>query len=128
MNYREYERLKAEALAEYRRKLEAIETVWKLLNGTAPAAPKTGSNTGDSSIVKGSLQEAVRKAYPQVEGEFTHKDIYNQIVIANPPFAERLKDRMPSLANTLKRMADAKELILVETGSGKRPSRYRRPG
>ena len=33
MNRKEYERLKAEAQAEYRRKLEAIETVWRMTDG-----------------------------------------------------------------------------------------------
>lgn len=124
MNAKEYERLKAEAQAEYRRKLDAIETVWKM-SGGKDAQPANGS-TG--SVGKGALQQAVRSALLQVTGDFTLRDVYDQIKIIDPLFAEKLKDKLPSVSGTLKRMADDNELVLVETGRGKRPSKYRRKG
>jgi hypothetical protein len=128
MNYREYQRLKAEAEAEYRRKIEAIETVWKLSGGASPIPSTNGSRPNENGITRGSLQEAVRHAYKLLSGEFTHRDVYNQIVASDPIFAAKIKCKMPSLSGTLKRLADDKELVLVEAGSGKRASKYRRPG
>ena len=128
MNYREYQRLKADAEAEFRRKLEAIETVWKLSGGIAAAPSTNGAKANESGITKGSLQQAVRDACRLLVGEFTHRDVYNRITATDPVFADKIKDKMPSLSGTLKRLADEKELILVEAGSGKRASKYRRPG
>jgi hypothetical protein len=128
MNYREYQRLKADAQGEYRRKIEAIETVWKLSGGEAITPSTNGTKSDENGISRGSLQQAVRNAYTYLSGEFTHRDVYNQIVASDPVFAEKIKDKMPSLSGTLKRMADDKELVLVEAGSGKRASKYRKPG
>lgn len=82
----------------------------------------------DSGIVRGELQNAAREAMKWVIGEFTYKDVFGVMKDHDPVFAEKIKDKMPSLSGTLKRMADEKELILVEAGTGKRPSRFRRPG
>jgi hypothetical protein len=128
MNYREYQRLKADAEAEYRRKIEAIETVWKLSGGAATVPSANGAKSNENGISKGSLQEAVRHAYKLLSGEFTHRDVYNQIIASDPIFAAKIKDKMPSLSGTLKRLADDQELVLVEAGKGKRASKYRRPG
>jgi hypothetical protein len=125
MNRKEYERLKADAQNEYRRKLEAIETVWKMTDGRNGASADVSSS---ESVGKGTLQEAVRNALPHIGGDFTLRHVYNQIVLDDPVLAEKIKDKMPSVSGALKRMADDKELILVEAGSGKRPSKYRRPG
>jgi hypothetical protein len=128
MNLREYQRLKAEAEAEYRRKLEAIETVWRLSGGPALIAAKNGSKSDENVLTKGALQEAARHAYKLLSGEFTHRDVFNKITATDPAFAALIKDKMPSLSGALKRMADDKELLLIEAGRGKRPSKYRRPG
>ena len=77
---------------------------------------------------RGSLQGAVRDALPHIGGDFTLRHVYNQIVLNDPVLAGKIKDKMPSISSVLKRMADDKELVLVEAGSGKRPSTYRRPG
>jgi len=125
VNLKEYERLKADAQAEYRRKLEAIETVWKMSGGQNGV---TANSPQFARVGKGTLQEAVRAALPNIGGEFTLRNVYNQIVLDDPLLAERIKDRLPSISSALKRMADDHELVLVEAGSGKRPSKYRRPG
>jgi hypothetical protein len=105
MNRKEYERLKADAQAEYRRKLEAIEMVWKMTDG------RNGASTGNSStesVGKGTLQDAVRSALPHIGGEFTLRHVYNQIVLDDPVLAEKIKDKLPSVSSVLKRMADDK--------------------
>jgi len=122
MNLREYQRLKAEAEAEYRRKLEAIEMVWKLSGGDS----KNGSNPLETSIGKGSLQQAIRYALQQITSEFTLREVEQQMKIHDPVFAAKVK--RPSISGALKRMADDKEIVVVAAGSGKRASRYRRAG
>jgi hypothetical protein len=125
MNLREYERLKAKAQADYRRQLEAIETVWKMSGGIVENGAKPQQTNG---IEKGSYQRVIRIALDTVPKEFTVRDVFNAIKVSNPDFAESIKDKIPSLSGALKRMEKDKELVLIETGSGKRPSKYRRAG
>ena len=120
MNQREYEKLKAEAAAEYRRKLEAIEVVWKMTGGLS----KNGTSTDETPIGKGSLQQAVKHALQFITAEFTLRDVEKQIQATDSAFAAKIK--RPSLSSTLKRLATDKEIVLVAAGSGKRASRYRR--
>jgi hypothetical protein len=122
MNLREYQRLKTEAEAEYRRKLEAIEMVWKLSGGDS----KNGSSPHETSIGKGSLQQAIRYAIPYLTGEFTLREVEQQMKVHDPVFAAKVK--RPSISGALKRMADDKEIVVVAAGSGKRASKYRKAG
>jgi hypothetical protein len=122
MNVREYTRLKLEAEAEYRRKLEAIETVWKLSGG----ANQGTATHGTSSLSKGSLHQAVKNAIQFLSGDFSLHDVEKRIQESDPALAARVK--RPSLSSALKRLADDKEIVLVTTGSGKRASTYRRAG
>jgi hypothetical protein len=128
MNYREYQRLKADAEAEYHRKIEAIEMVWKLSGGDAITPTIKDENTNGNGLIRGSLQQAVRQAYKLEPGEFTHRDLFNRIAVLDPAFASKIKDKLASVSGCLKRMVNEKELLLVEAGKGKRPSKYRRPG
>jgi hypothetical protein len=119
MNQREYERLKEDAAAEYRRKLEAIEVVWKMTGGA-----KNGAKEDDSPIGKGALQEAIKTALQFISGDFTLRDVEKQIQATNSSFATKIK--RPSLSSALKRMAAEKDITLVEAGIGKRASKFRR--
>ncbi len=120
MNEREYNRLKAEAEIEYRRKLEAIEMVWKLSGG----ANRNGTEVIGAIVGKGLLLKAVRHALEDIRGDFTIHDIENWIRRNNPSLAATLK--RPSLSGTLKRLAKDGTITLVAAGSGKRASKYRR--
>jgi len=118
MNEREYGRLKAEAEAEYRRKLDAIEMVWKLSGGAA----KNG--TEFAVLGKGSLLKAVRDAIVHLQDEFTVHDVEQYIIRNNPTVAPSLK--RPSLSSALKRL-EKQNLVAISTkGTGKRASKYRR--
>jgi hypothetical protein len=123
MNRKEYERLKAEAQTEYRRKLEAIETVWKMTDGRNGDSSNTASS---ENVGKGDLQQAVRAALARIFGDFTLRHVYSEIVLADPVLAEKIKDKLPSVSSVLKRMADDNEITLVTAGRGKRASIYRR--
>jgi len=128
MNEREYLRLKADAETEYRRKLEAIETVWRMSGGEYSKGWKPTPSLNGDGLAKGTLQEAARAAIRLLSGDFTLRDVFTAIAKNDPILAGKLEDKMPSLSGALKRMADEKELVLVEAGKGKRPSKYRRPG
>ena len=119
MNQREYEKLKAEAAAEYRRKLEAIEVVWKMTGGTRNDSP-----SDDTPVNKGALQTAIKEAVQFLTGEFTLRDVEKQIGATNSAFAAKIK--RASLSSALKRMAEEKEITLVTLGKGKRASKYKR--
>ncbi|MGA2482038.1 MAG: hypothetical protein ABSF92_02845 [Candidatus Acidiferrales bacterium] len=122
MNDREYRRLRAEAEAEYKRKLEAIETVWKM----SGASTSNGTGASGSSMSRGALLDAVRAAVKLIPGgDFTIKEVAEQIEHSNSALASRVKKA--SISGTLKRLADDKEIVVVALGSGKRASRYRRP-
>lgn len=123
MNHKEYERLKSDALADYKRKLDAIEMVWTLSGGKAISpAPKAQEN----GLSRGSLQNAVRQAVKMIFSEFTHRDVFNQIAVLDAEFAAKIKDKLASVSGALMRMVEDKELVLVEAGRGKRPSKYRK--
>src|SRR5437879_1070823 len=120
MNQREYERLKGEAAAEYKKKLEAIDLVWRMSGGTS----QNGSNPDVGHVGKGSLLQAVKQAVQFLTGEFTLRDVEKQIQATDSVFAAKIK--RPSLSSTLKRLAEDKDIVLVAAGSGKRASKYRR--
>jgi hypothetical protein len=122
MNQREYDKLKADAAAEYRRKLEAIETVWRMTGGASP----NGASADSTPIGKGALQQAVKNTLQFISGEFTLRDVEKQIQATDSALAAKIK--RPSLSSALKRLASEKEIVLVTTGSGKRASKYRRAG
>jgi hypothetical protein len=123
VNIREYDRLKLEAEAGYRRTLEAIETVWKLSGG---AAPQNGASSQQSTVGKGALQQAVKATFQFLPPSFTLRDVETHIRAMNPALAAKIK--RPSLSSVLKRMADDNQIVRMTTGSGKRASTYRRAG
>jgi hypothetical protein len=122
MNEREYHRLKTVAEAEYRRKVEAIEMVWRMTGGTS----KNGSKATGIPVEKGSLQQAIRYAIDLLMGDFTARDVEDQMRANDPEFASKVK--RPSVSAAVKRLADDKKIVLIQVGKGKRPSKYRKAG
>lgn len=116
MKEREYRRLRSEIEADYRRKLEALELIYAISNSGAPQAEKPPES-------KGALAEAVAKAASQMNGNFNVRNIENAIKVFNPVLAANVK--RASISNTLKRM-EATDLEVVERGSGKRATTYRK--
>jgi hypothetical protein len=113
MHEREYKRLRATIEADYRKKLEALDLIYGMAarNG-APSA---------SAPVRGELAQVVASAIQQVKGDFNVRDIEQTLKVAEPG----LVVKRASLSNTLKRFVGS-EIELVEKGTGKRASRYRR--
>jgi hypothetical protein len=122
VNIREYQRLKLEAEAEYRRKLEAIETVWKLSGGEN----QSGNGQREQKVGKGDLLRAVKSAAQVLPEGFTLREVEKHIQLSDPALAARIK--RPSLSSALKRLAADKQIAVVTTGIGKRASTYRKVG
>lgn len=110
--------MKAEIEAEYRRKLESLEMVWKMSGG----ASSNGSRTADTVLGKGQLQKAVQHALADITGDFDLHDVWKKIRLNNPALAATLKQ--PSLSSALKRLAEDGTITAVSVGRGKRASIY----
>lgn len=119
MNEREYNKLKRAIEAEYHRKLEALEMVWRMSGGAFP----TDSKPAGLTLGRGSTLNAVRSVLEDLQGEFTLRDVAQEITAKDPAFVATMK--RSSISSTLKRLAEKGEIELVAAGSGKRASRYR---
>jgi len=119
MKEREYHKLRNEVEAEYRKKIEALDLVFKMSSNGVGGNGTTGQVFG-----KGTLLKAVRQALEGLRADFVLKDIVERIRVNNPSFAATLK--RASLSSTLKRLADSHEIEVVELGRGKRASKYRK--
>lgn len=118
MKEREYRKLRSEIEAEYHKKIEALDLVFKMSsNGVA------GNGTSGQVFGKGTLLKAVRQALEGLRVDFTLKDVEERIRANNPSFAATIK--RASLSSTLKRLV-GQEIEVVELGKGKRASTYRK--
>lgn len=122
MREAEYKRLKGRIEEECRKKLEALELVWRMSNSTSQNGNQQGSMV---TFGKGALQLAVRNALQEIKGDFTLHDIEKWIRTNNQSLAATLK--RASLSGTLKRLEEkTHEVEIVSRGSGKRASTYRK--
>src|SRR3990172_361203 len=120
MKEKEYRRLKSQIEDEYKKKIDALELVWKMSNES------DGSNGTEKSrqvIGKGTLQKAVRQVLFEIKGEFDIHDVERRIKHNAPSLANTVK--RASLSSAIKRLVGT-EIEVVSIGSGKRPSRYRK--
>lgn len=116
MKQREYETLKAQIEAEYRKKSDALELVWKMsVKGAASAAPTTG---------RGAVLNAVKSAINVMHGNFNTADIERQIRGADAILGAKVK--RGSISNTLKRLVGEKLIEVVDQGTGRQASTYKR--
>jgi hypothetical protein len=112
MHEREYKKIRSTIEAEYRKKLDALELIYGMAGKNGNSSP---------SPVKGELAQAVVSSIRQTTVDFNVRDIEQALKIMHPT----LMVKRGSLSNTLKRL-EGREIELVEKGSGKRPSQYRR--
>jgi len=117
MNEREYDRLKREIEADYRKKIDALELIWELSGGQR----KNGS-VHQSSGIRGSLLKAIQTAVSETNGEFTVRKIEEMIKEKTP----EIELKRPSISSSLQRLAEEGEIRVLESGSGKRPTVYAR--
>jgi hypothetical protein len=117
MDPKEYQALKDLAMAEYRKRIDAIETVWTMSNkqNPPPQPPSTAEmvrralpNFGDKSFTVGEMKEAIETMYPETKGRL----------------------RITSISGTFTRMSKRGDAIRVQRrGSGTTAAIYvRLPG
>jgi len=120
MKEKEYIRLRREIEADYHKKLDALDLIWKMSNKAA--APSAQFTLRPGSIVgRGSLLSAVRNILTHVQGDFTAKRIAGMVREGNP----ELHVKTASVSSVLKRLAGNLEIDVIEVGKGKRASTYR---
>jgi|GEM_PF-2430985 len=132
MNESEYKKLKDRVAAEYKRKLEAIETVWQMSAENKPERPEPEVNGARRPRVgsarrkagKGAVLRAVREAIATMRGEFTSKDIKMAIESESPSIATNMKKA--SLWTALRKLEERGEIETVKPGVGRSPNTYRK--
>jgi hypothetical protein len=131
MTEREYTLLKDEAerkfalaRAEYTGDIEAIERVWRLSGGArrdeqASVNAEDDDDSGeDESVAPESFVGRIRSVLPDMPDPFTLHDV-NDALMENFP-----GQPITALSSALKRMADTHEIVVVELGKGRRPSKF----
>lgn len=118
MNERDYQRLKRSIEDDYRRKMEALETVWQIVRGVSdqsPCMPKAARSVEQPAATVISTVEPLLGSLPDV---FTIKDV--EIRLSEGA----TRPERSSISHALKRMQADGKLAVVETGRGKRPTKY----
>lgn len=113
MNEREFNRLRTQIKAEYQKKLEALDMVWKMCGG---------ATKGSRTPPRGALASAVRQAVDARAGTFTVRDIEHTVCEANPGMATTVN--RTSVSSALKRMANDDLITIASLGRGKRATIY----
>ena len=107
----EYERKARELKDDYNRKVQSVETVWRMIReGKAPESP--------------SVADAIREVIENRSEPFTVSTISNMIALDHPEMKDAIK--MKTLSGQLTRMQQNGELELVERGSGTKASIYKK--
>lgn len=119
MDEREYRKIKEDLIAEHKRRLEALETIWAIYK------PKVKSATPEIDA-KPSIPDLVRAVLlSDMIGEtFTIWDVRKTIEKRFPESKGNF--RKNSLSGTLTRMAQRKEIAIAKHGSGTQASTFRR--
>lgn len=121
MKERDYIRLKEQLRREYDEKLRALETVWTMVNkGSLPGSHRAAVKVAGQ---KGFIRATVRRVSESFASNFGIREV-REALNADPETAGKIGDAQISTA--LARLADREELEVVEKGSGKRASIYRR--
>jgi hypothetical protein len=116
MHEREYKKLRKQIEEEYQDNLRALDLVWK-------RAGKNGVSKRPT-VDDSTLAALVRSAVERTSGPFTIRDILGSCNERGPRDAEI---RGSSVSAILKRMADHGTIGIVEVGSGRRPTSYKKP-
>jgi DNA-binding transcriptional ArsR family regulator len=120
MNEREFLRLRRQLDEDYNRKVQALELVWEMACGPEPPP---AHDTPDK-VGKVAYSAEILAILSKISSVFTVKDVEEAIKRDRPD----IKMDRSTISHTLKRAARDDQLAVVETGKGKRPTKYRRVG
>lgn len=119
MRESEYLKLKQRIEADYRRKLDALELVWKM-SGSANSKPSTYASVPLTGRTKGQLVRAIREFIHKASAEFSISELQTALLRDHPEFGEV---RRQSIATALRRQ---KNIELISKGRGRTEARYRK--
>ena len=117
MKHTEYIRLKAQIEAEYKHKLESLETVWRLASSGTSADGKDGRPKRRRN---GGLNTAIKALLPELETGFSQPKVF-EILRSRKP---ELEVTPASVSSALRRLEEDGDIEIVERGAGQRPSTY----
>jgi hypothetical protein len=112
MNDKECWRLRGKIEASYRKDIEALNRVWRIVGKINRASARAGA-----------LLRVVRPIVEGMDKPFTIRDVEEQIRQQSPTLNPI---RLPSITTILTRLVARGVLELVVRGSGRRPSLFRR--
>lgn len=108
MDYAQYKKLKEEIEAEHKKKLEALELIWRMCQNQNSSDAKDGA---DRSI---STADAIRKVLEGLSGDFSADDIEQGLKDHHVKRVKRI-----AITNTLHRLVRRGELEIVKKGRGR---------
>lgn len=139
MKEKDYLRLKAKIEADYRKNLEALERIWSMVRGVPPAGHTTPEPSTYSTTAETESHPATMEPSPAIETRAaqglakcvrdfvsTKSDAFTIIDVEKDVISHIPGVRRVSISTALKRLERRGGIIIVEKGSGRRPSRYRR--
>lgn len=122
MTEREYQKLKNRIEQECKEKLRALDVVWQLARNASSNGQPEGQQKREITAGKGKLLNAIRQALTDIHGRFSIHEVEKGVQGNSPD----LIVQRSSISGALKRLAESKEIEIVEAGSGKRPSVYQK--
>jgi hypothetical protein len=129
MKERDYLRKRQELQSEYKKKIDALETVWKLFNPEIPLPYDVDpEEEGSSSLgwtFEISKKRAVQHAAQALEGEFSTDDVRKALQAMNPAWSNGINDAQ--LSSIVARAAAAGKLEIVRSKVGRSQAIYRNP-
>lgn len=123
VNEREYLRLRRQIEDDAKRKLDALDLVWKMMRD-----PTNGVRSDDDAnpVKRGAIDASVREVLPQLNGVFGPREVRACVEKKNPTLAGQVN--RSTVSSALRRLAEEGLITVVQHGKGKRPTRYRVKG
>lgn len=115
MEYAEYVKLKSEIEADYQKKKEALEMVWRMSK-----RHENGHST-DGETYKTTLSSNIREIIKGLPDQFDANDVEEGL----KAIGVKLRGRI-ALTNTLHRLYRRHELDVIKKGLGRTPGVYRK--
>lgn len=147
MNRRLYSELKKKIESRYKKDLEALERVWTIANEDSESAltPKAVDeiidqaestskeqssvlqNGHDGPVKRFSLRREIERMITEFgpDEDITQGDIRHKLEHQFPDHSDFFQSA--SVSSALRRIAQSGDLVLISTGTGSEPNRYRKP-
>ena len=115
MDYAQYKKLKEEIEAEYQKKKDALEMVWRMCQ------KQNGSGVSGAEHSASTISDAVRRVIEGLANDFTANDIQQGLKDHSVKGIQRI-----AITNTIHRLCRRGELEVVKKGRGRMSGVYRK--